>query len=95
MDTKGTIYPLTISQTETPVPFLPLNNRGVRIQGSLVASRQNLRELMEFCNRKKIRPTIMKFPMTPDGIKEAMLKLRKGEIKYRAVLVREPTPGTA
>lgn len=33
----------------------------------------------------------MKFPMTPDGIEEAMLKLRKGEIKYRAVLVREPT----
>lgn len=91
MDTKGTIYPLTVSQSETPVPFWPMNTRGVRIQGSLVASRHNLLELLEFCNRKKIRPTIMKFPMTPDGIEEAMLKLRNGEIKYRAVLVREPT----
>lgn len=92
MDTKGTIYPMTVSLAETPVPFLALNDRGVRIQGSLVASRQNIRELIEFCNRKKISPTIMKFPMTPDGIENAMQKLRNGEIKYRAVLVREPPP---
>ncbi|KAG0154692.1 hypothetical protein PDIDSM_260 [Penicillium digitatum] len=95
MDTKGTIYPLTVSMADTPVPFLPMNFRGVRIQGSLVASRQDLRELLEFCNRKKIKPTIMKFPLTPAGVEEAMQKLRNGQIKYRAVLVREPLPGAA
>ncbi|KAJ5199795.1 alcohol dehydrogenase, partial [Penicillium cf. griseofulvum] len=89
MDTKGTIYPLTASLTETPVPFLPMTLRGVRIQGSSVASRQDIRELIEFCNRKRVKPTIMKFPMTLNGIEEAMQKLRDGEIRYRAVLVRE------
>ncbi|CAI7597203.1 unnamed protein product [Penicillium glandicola] len=94
MDTKGTIYPLTVSLKETPVPFLPMNLRGVRIQGSLVSSRQDLRELLEFCNRKEITPTIVKFPMTPDGIQEAMQKLKDGDIKYRAVLVRQQPPET-
>ncbi|KAJ5356011.1 alcohol dehydrogenase [Penicillium concentricum] len=92
MDTNGTIYPMTATLTETLVPFLPMNSRGIRIQGTRVASRQDLRELIEFCNRKKIKPTIVKFPMTPDGIKEAMQKLKNGEIKYRAVLVRELPP---
>lgn len=92
MDTKGTIYPLTVTLTETLVPFLPMNLRGVRIQGSLVASRQDLRELIEFCNRKGIRPTIVKFPMTPEGISEAMQRLRNGDIKYRAVLERQLPP---
>ena len=64
-----------------------MNLNGVRIQGSLVASRQCTRELLEFAAEKQIRPTIMTFPMTKDGIETAIESLSTGKIRYRAVLV--------
>ncbi|PYH92145.1 alcohol dehydrogenase [Aspergillus ellipticus CBS 707.79] len=89
MATHGSIYPLTVAFEPAPVPMLGLVFRGVRIQGSLVASRQSIRSLLEFAARKNITPTIMKFPLTTEGIEEAMQTLRDGKMRYRGVLVRE------
>ncbi|KAH7313540.1 alcohol dehydrogenase [Stachybotrys elegans] len=88
MDTHGSIYPLTVSMTPTPVPLAHLNMNGVKIQCSLVAPRRSIQSLFEFAARKNITPTVMTFPMTVDGVEDAMQKLRDGEIRYRAVLVR-------
>ncbi|KFA63049.1 hypothetical protein S40285_06394 [Stachybotrys chlorohalonatus IBT 40285] len=88
MDTHGSIYPLTVAFEPSPVPLLAFNLKGVRVQGSLVASRSAIRDLLDFAARKNITPTVMTFPFTVEGIEEAMQKLRDGKIRYRAVLTR-------
>ena len=89
MDTNGSIYPLTVAFEPSPVPMLDVLFKGVRIQGSLVASRKGIRTLLEFVARHKIVPTVMTFPLTVEGIEEAMQTLREGKMRYRGVLVRE------
>ncbi|KAE8379557.1 chaperonin 10-like protein [Aspergillus bertholletiae] len=89
MDTNGSIYPLTVAFEPAPVPMLDVLFKGVRIQGSLVASRKGIRTLLEFVARHKIVPTIMTFPLTAEGIEEAMQTLRDGKMRYRGVLVKE------
>lgn len=88
MDSNSTIYPLTVTFEHPQIPILSMNIRGISIQGSFVASRQIIHELLEFVSRKGIRPIIEIFPLSRDGIEEAMQKLRDGNIRYRAVLVR-------
>lgn len=89
MDIHGTIYPLTVDFAPSPVPLLAMNQKGVRIQGSLVASRHSLQSLVKFAATKKIAPTTMKFSLDPEGIEEAMQTLRDGKMRYRGVLVRQ------
>jgi D-arabinose 1-dehydrogenase-like Zn-dependent alcohol dehydrogenase len=89
MDIHGSIYPLTVDLAPSPVPLLFLNLKGVRIQGSLVASRHSLRSLVQFAAKKNITPTTMEFPLTADGVEEAMETLRNGKMRYRGVLVRQ------
>jgi D-arabinose 1-dehydrogenase-like Zn-dependent alcohol dehydrogenase len=88
MDTNSTVYPLTVTFEHPQIPILSMNIQGISIQGSFVASRQTIRELLEFASRKNIKPIIEKFPLSTDGIEQAMQKLRDGDIRYRAVLVR-------
>lgn len=63
--------------------------KGIRIQGSLVASRKGIRALLEFAAHKKITPVVMTFPLTIDGVETAMQTLRDGKMRYRGVLVKE------
>jgi len=89
MDIHGSIYPLTVDLAPSPVPLLSLNLKGVRIQGSLVASRHSLRSLVQFAAKKNITPTTMTFPLTTEGVEDAMETLRNGKMRYRGVLVRQ------
>jgi D-arabinose 1-dehydrogenase-like Zn-dependent alcohol dehydrogenase len=59
------------------------------IQGSLAAPRQVHREMLEFAARHNIRPIIEQFPMTVDGINEAMERLGSGKMRYRGVLIAQ------
>ncbi len=87
MATGGTIYPLTVDNTPSGIRLDLMNHNGVKIQGSLVASRQTMKDLMEFAVFHDVKPTTVKFPMTKAGIEMAIERLEKGEIRYRAVLV--------
>ncbi|KAF2449725.1 alcohol dehydrogenase [Karstenula rhodostoma CBS 690.94] len=89
MDTHGAIYPLTVAFEPSPIPLLELVLSGIKIQGSLVASRDTMRSLLEFAARKNITPTIMTYPMNVKGVETAMQDLRDGKVRYRAVLCRE------
>lgn len=88
MDTNSSIYPLTVDFQPVTVPMIQLLLKGVRIQGSLVASRHGIRDLLEFAAHKKITPNVMTFPLTAEGIKDAMQTLREGKMRYRGVLVK-------
>lgn len=89
MDIRGSIYPLTLKLGPSTVPMPLMNGKGIRIQGSLVASRHGLRSLLQFAADKKITPTIMTFTLDKDGIEDAMQTLRDGKMRYRGVLIRQ------
>lgn len=89
MDIHGSIYPLTVDLVPSPVPLLYMNMKGVRVQGSLVASRKSLRSLVQFAAAKRIAPTKMTFPLNQEGVEQAMEVLRNGKMRYRGVLVRQ------
>ncbi|KAA8641946.1 hypothetical protein EYZ11_002555 [Aspergillus tanneri] len=89
VDSRGSIYPLTVASEPAQVPMIDLVAKGIRVQGSLVASRESIRTLLEFAARKKVLPTVMTFPLTATGIENAMLTLRNGKMRYRGVLVRD------
>lgn len=88
MAVGGTVYPLTVSDDHAPIDLGELTGLGASIKGSLTASRRTIVDLLRFASRHDIKPTVMKFPMTEDGVKLAIETLKDGKMRYRGVLVR-------
>ena len=87
MKPNSTIFPLTVDFGSTPMPILKLIVKGIRFQGSSEAPRIEFRRMLDFCVTHDIRPRIMEFPMTKEGIETAMETLREGKMRYRGVLI--------
>jgi len=87
MAPRSKIYPLSVSFGNLEIPYMALILQGISVQGSLVAPRFQHRQMLEFAALHQIKPIVEKFPMTEEGIKQAMDKLERGEVYYRAVLV--------
>lgn len=85
----GTIYPLSVSEGDLTMPYMPIVATPLRIQGSLVAARGVHRDMLEFAALHGIRPVVQRFPMTVEGIETAFGKLADGSIRYRGVLVAQ------
>jgi len=89
MSPDSIIIPLSVSAGNLTIPYMPLVMGGIRIQGSLVASRGIHTRMLAFAAQHGIKPTLMKFPMSVDGITKAMKTLNDGEMRYRGVLLPE------
>lgn len=89
MQPGSTIHPLSVSGGDFTVPYMPLLVQGVTVQGSIVAPRQIHKDMLEFAALHGITPVVQEFPMSEEGIKDAMDKLEKGEVHFRAVLKPE------
>ena len=87
MASRSVIYPLSVSDGNLDIPYMGLIMQGISVQGSLVAPRYLHRQMLEFAALHQIKPIIETFPMTEEGIKQAMDKLDRGEVNYRAVLI--------
>jgi len=87
MAADGAIFPLTISFDKLKIPALPLIAGGLRIQGSAVAPRGEIRKMLQFAATHDVRPMIMTWPMNEKGVEDAMRTLREGKMRYRGVLV--------
>lgn len=87
MAPSGTIYPLSVSEGDLTIPYMPLILQGLKVQGSLVAARQIHREMLEFAAVHNIRPIIETFPMSIEGVEKAFAHLEEGGMRYRGVLV--------
>jgi D-arabinose 1-dehydrogenase-like Zn-dependent alcohol dehydrogenase len=87
MAPKSTIFPLSVSDGNLEIPYMPLILQGINIQGSPVATRAVHREMLDFAALHGIKPIIERFPMSEGGIKRAMDKLEEGNVNYRAVLI--------
>lgn len=81
------VFPLTVSQGNFEFPHLPMNATGITIQGVLVSARATHRKMLEFSAKHAIKPIVQEFPMTEQGIEEAMSTLRDGKMRYRGVLI--------
>ena len=86
MAKRGKIYPLTITFEAPLLPLLPLVVGGLSIVGSACAHRYELQTMMEFAARHGIRPQVQKWPMTQQGITDAMQTLADGKMRYRGVV---------
>lgn len=86
MNPGSVIHPLSVSSGDFSIPYGPLIGQGITVQGSVVAPRQIHREMLKFAALHQIKPVIQEFPLSEAGIKDAMDKLEKGEVHFRAVL---------
>ncbi|KUI73611.1 Alcohol dehydrogenase [Cytospora mali] len=87
MAAGSTIHPLSVASGNFTIPYMAMLASGITIQGSVVAARQMHRDMLDFAALHQIKPVVQTFPMTEEGIKEAMDKLESGKIHFRAVLV--------
>jgi D-arabinose 1-dehydrogenase-like Zn-dependent alcohol dehydrogenase len=83
----ATIYPLSVSEGNLSLPYMPIIEQSLRIQGSIVAARQIHREMLEFAAYHEIKPIVQTFKLDKAGIDEAFKTLEEGKMRYRGVLV--------
>nr|OQO16088.1 hypothetical protein B0A51_16041 [Rachicladosporium sp. CCFEE 5018] len=84
---NASIYPLSVDEGNFSIPYMPLLLNGLRVQGSLVASRYIHQRMIAFAALHQIKPVLEKFPMSEEGINAAIKKLQDGEMRYRGVLL--------
>ncbi|KAI9851237.1 MAG: hypothetical protein M1838_004156 [Thelocarpon superellum] len=83
------IFPLSVSRENFVMPYGALLMQGLRVQGSLVASRGVHNKMLRFAAVHGIKPIIQTFPMNVQGIEECIETLDQGRMRYRGVLVVE------
>jgi D-arabinose 1-dehydrogenase-like Zn-dependent alcohol dehydrogenase len=74
------IYPLSVLAGNFEIPYLSLILQGITVVASLVAPRHLHRQMLDFADVHQIKPIVEKFPMTEQGIAEAMDKLDRGQV---------------
>jgi len=89
MAPRSVIYPVTVSADDLQLPYSAITFKELRVQGSLVAPRQVHRQMIEFADLHGIKPIVEEFPMTVEGITEAMDRLNAGKMRYRGVLIAQ------
>lgn len=87
MAPRSVIYPLSVSDKPFEMPYMPLIFKGIRVQGSMVATRNVHRRMLEFAAFHGIKPIVEKYPMTEDGIKGVLERLEEGKVVFRAVMM--------
>ncbi|KXJ91918.1 chaperonin 10-like protein [Microdochium bolleyi] len=81
------IHPLSIAEGNFEIPYMPLLLNGLTVQGSVVAPRHIHKDMLEFAALHQIKPVVETFPMTEEGVAEAIEKLENGNVHFRAVLI--------
>ncbi|KAK0654879.1 NADP-dependent alcohol dehydrogenase [Cercophora newfieldiana] len=81
------MFPLTVGFEQMKLTPMDLITRNLKVIGHVVSGTPNVRQMLRFAAKQGIKPIIETFPMTRDGVEEAMTKLRDGKMRYRGVLV--------
>ncbi len=81
---NGTLCLVGLPEEDMRIPALPLILGNRRLVGSAVGSRTEMRAMLEFSTRHRIRPKIERFPMR--DVNKALERLRKNQVRYRVVL---------
>ncbi|KAK0645867.1 chaperonin 10-like protein [Cercophora newfieldiana] len=85
---RGTVIPLAApTQGPLTLPADKLFWDGYQIQSTLVASKAQHNDMLEFSARHGIKPTIQVYKFNgPETIESVFDKLKDGKVRYRAVL---------
>ncbi|KAJ3785426.1 chaperonin 10-like protein [Lentinula aff. detonsa] len=86
LNPQAMIFPLTASDGELTVPYFSTIRNGLSITGTVIATRFMQKKALEFAARNGVHVIAEKFPMTLDGVRAAMARLKEGKMRYRAVL---------
>ena len=89
LEKDATIIPLSVDAGDFVFPYMPIIGKQLKVQGSLVATREVHAQMLEFAARHGIKPMIEEVPMTEDGINHAVERLKKGDVRYRFVAVSQ------
>lgn len=90
---RATIVLMTIQHDSLEVPYLQFILPGHKLIASTDARKDRYHEMLAFAAKHKIEPWVEQFPMDADGVKAAMEKLERNEMRFRGVLVREGQDG--
>jgi D-arabinose 1-dehydrogenase-like Zn-dependent alcohol dehydrogenase len=86
---QAVIIPLTVHFTNFTIPQFSLIGSGYRVQGSVIASRNELNKMLEFAARHGVKPITHLFKLNKEGIESSIKTLNEGKMRYRGVLVAE------
>ncbi|GKZ26547.1 hypothetical protein AbraCBS73388_002791 [Aspergillus brasiliensis] len=88
------VYPLTVSLKPAAIRTIMLINKGLRVQGSLVASRGDIAKMLQFCAEKRVEPATSKFSLSStEEVNQAMEGLQRNTVRYKALLVADKNAG--
>ncbi|WP_042350790.1 alcohol dehydrogenase AdhP [Bacillus massiliigorillae] len=80
----GTLVVVGLPNSELPIPIFDTVLNGVTVKGSIVGTRKDMQEALEFAAQGKVKANIETAPM--DSINEVFEKMEKGQINGRIVL---------
>lgn len=88
MAMPGTVYPLTVvgQNDELGLPYLKFLFGGVRVQASIVASRNTYKRMLDFAAFHGVRATVQRYKLNLEGIERAMKELREGKVRHKGIL---------
>lgn len=90
MANNSVIFPLSIDPSGIfQIPYMQWLLAGIRIQATIIAPRNTHRLMLDFAARNGVKPVYNAFPLTQEGITDAMQTLRDGKMRYRGVLLPE------
>ncbi|MGZ0050587.1 alcohol dehydrogenase AdhP [Brevibacillus gelatini] len=83
----GSLVVVGLPNAELPIPIFDTVLNGVTVKGSIVGTRKDMQEALDFAARGKVRAIIETQPL--DNINEVMERLEKGQVNGRVVLTME------
>ncbi|CAM3809653.1 alcohol dehydrogenase AdhP [Alicyclobacillus pomorum] len=83
----GTLVVVGLPTGEIPIPIFDTVLNGVTVKGSIVGTRKDLQEALEFAARGKVKTIIETQPL--DNINDVFDRMTKGQINGRVVLTLE------
>ncbi|KAK9318750.1 chaperonin 10-like protein [Lipomyces orientalis] len=85
----GTISPVSVSEENLIIPYMPILLNTLRIQGGITCARKLNRDMLDFAALHEIKPINQLYPMNLGGIERCLKALMESKMKYRGVLVAE------
>jgi len=83
----GTLVVVGLPNAELPIPIFDTVLNGITVKGSIVGTRKDLQEALEFAAQGKVKVNIETQPL--DKINDVFERLEKGQINGRVVLTLE------
>jgi propanol-preferring alcohol dehydrogenase len=80
----GTCTLVGLPPGDFPTPIFDVVLKGITVRGSIVGTRKDLQESLQFAAEGKIKPTIETQPL--DAINEVFVRLRRGKVNGRVVI---------